>query len=449
MRPFKITALLVAAVLATSASAVGEDPGFPAVLNVRQRAETIARITKKRLDTVLPMAMRRAGFDMWIIVSREDNYDPVFNTMIPDNAWCPITQILVFHDPGPGKQIERMNISRTKMDELHASTWDYRAWDNEKRESQWDCLARIVKERDPRKIGINESDVIWAADGLTASLKTKLLSVIGPEYAARCSSAEPMASLWLQTLLPEDVELYERAVAISHAIIAETMSRKVITPGVTTTDDLVYHYAQRASDLGLPRAPWNWFAVKGRTAEMIERYGKNDKVIRPGDLIQCDVGLVYLRYWTDHCEWGYVLKPGETDAPEGFKKLMAEGNRLQDIFRGEFQTGRTGNEMLAAILKKAKEQGIGKPKIYSHSIGYYAHEPGPLVGLPWEQANTGKRGDVRLVPNSTLTAELSVAGPVPELGGQELNMALEQIMLFTEEGTRFLDGRQTRFHLVK
>ena len=56
---------------------------------------------------------------------------------------------------------------------------------------------------------------------------------------------------------------------------------------------------------------------------------------------------------------------------------------------------------------------------------------------------------MKLVYNSTFTAELSVTYPIPELGGKELRMGLEQIIVFTKDGTQFLDGHQTKFHIVK
>jgi hypothetical protein len=128
---------------------------------------------------------------------------------------------------------------------------------------------------------------------------------------------------------------------------------------------------------------------------------------------------------------------------------MAEGNRLQDVYCGEFKTGLTGNQLLANILNKARDNGIPKPRVYSHSLGYFLHEPGPLIGLPWEQVNNPGRGDVRLVPNSTFVVELSVTAPVPEWGGKELRLSLEQDIVFTGERTYFLDGRQTSFHIIK
>jgi Xaa-Pro aminopeptidase len=192
-----------------------------------------------------------------------------------------------------------------------------------------------------------------------------------------------------------------------------------------------------------------FITIRGRHPQDVEKYGKADKVIRPGDLLHCDVGLKYMRYNSDHQEMAYVLKLGETDVPETFKTMMAEANRLQDIYCSEFKAGLTGNEMLANMLKKAKEHGVPKPRIYSHSLGYFLHEPGPLIGLPWEQVKELGRGDVKLVLNSCFTAEMSVTMPVPEWGGQEFRLPLEQDVAFTKDGVHFLDGRQTMFHLIK
>lgn len=442
-------ALLLAAGLLAGAAAA-QYAGYPDTLTYRQRFDLANRITRLRLDKLLPRAMREAGIDMWLIVCNEDNLDPVFKTMIPYNWWCPITQILVLYDPGPGREVERLNLSRTDMLGLHANAWDWRAWDREKSESQWACLARIVRERGPKRIGINESDVIWGADGLTVTLKNKLAETLGPATAARFVPAEKAAILWLETLLDEEFEPFERGAAIAHAIMAEALSSQAITVGVTTTDDLVAFCHQRALGLGLTLEACT-FGIWGRDPKRVAEFGKEDKVIRHGDLVHTDLCLIYLDYHTDFQEWGYVLKPGETDAPETFQRIMDEGNRLMSVFGDELWrgAGRTGNQLLARILARAKAEGIQGAKVYSHSLGHYLHEPGPLIGLPWEQADTGARGEVPLVTNSAFAAELSVAYPVPEWDGATLRFALEQDVVIRPEGPVFLDGRQTRFHLVK
>ncbi|MGQ9730616.1 MAG: M24 family metallopeptidase [Candidatus Zipacnadales bacterium] len=260
-------------------------------------------------------------------------------------------------------------------------------------------------------------------------------------------SAETAATRWLATLTDEEIVLYEQVAAIAHAILGKCFSRQAITPGVTTTEDLEWYYWQCVADLGLEVSFRPFFNTRRSEANR-ERFGAADRTIRPGDLIHSDVGLKYLRLNSDHQQWAYVLLPGETDAPPGMKALLAEANRLQDVFMSEFRQGLTGNELLNNILTRARREGIPNPRVYSHSLGYYLHEPGLLIGLPWEQEGCPGRGDVKLEHNYTFTMELSVAGPVPEWNDEEIRLGLEEDVVFAADGCRCLDGRQTEFYVV-
>ncbi len=412
----------------------------PNILPVREQARVVNDLLRARFERLLPAVMRETDFDMWIIVCNEDNYDPIFNTMIPWECWAPILQMMVFYDNGD--EVERINISLTDMGTLMTTVWNLNDPDD-----QWMRLRQIVEERAPRRIGINQSDVIWAADGLTASLKARLVDTLGPDLAGRLESAEPMAIRWLETRIPEEIELYHHACAVGHWLMKTCFSREVITPGVTTIEDLRWWYWQTATDLGLPLS-FPAFFRRIRSQEMQLRWGQNDVVIRHGDLLHCDVGVKYLRLLTDHQEMAYVLHPGETDAPEGLRHGIRETNRLQDVFTATWQQGLSGNEILARALDHAHTAGIHEPKIYSHSLGYLLHEPGPLMGLPWEQVNCPGRGDVVMNFSTVYTVELSATYPVSEWGDQEVRFALEQDALFTEGGVTYLDGRQTALHLI-
>jgi len=438
---------LAAAPIASAARAPKQTA--PSVLSVRERAAVVHKIVQKRLDTLLPRMMRETGFDMWIVACNEDNLDPVFETMIPLENWNPITQILVFYDRGTDKGVERINISRTDTQGLFQNGWNAAAFDAKKGEGQWEALGRIVRERNPRRIGLNEGEIQWAAGALTTALKKRIVEALGPELVTRIASAEPLVTLWGETLLEDEIEIQERAAAISHAIIAEMFSSRTITVGQTTAEDLRYFYWQRVTDLGLRVSFSPSVSIRYRSPETLAKYGKDDKAIRPGDMLHCDVGIKYMRWNSDHQEVAYVLKAGESDAPEGLRKLMSEGNRLQDVYCAEFKTGLTGNQLLGRILGKAREVGIPGPRVYSHSLGLFLHEPGPLIGLPWEQVNNPGRGDVTLVPWSVFVVELSVTGPLPEWGGMDVRVPLEQDIVFTGEKAIFLDGRQTAFHLVR
>jgi Xaa-Pro aminopeptidase len=256
-----------------------------------------------------------------------------------------------------------------------------------------------------------------------------------------------LVTRWLATLTDGEIEVYEHVVSVAHHLIAECYSRNTIVPGVTTIEDLQWAYWQRCADLGLSVSFKPFFnLVRGRANT--DRYGPDDRVIRAGDLIHCDVGIRYLRLNSDHQQWAYVLQAGENDAPEGFRELMAAGNQLQDLYMAEFVHGISGNELLQRILKRARDAGLPQPRVYSHSLGLFLHQPGPLIGLPWEQEACVGRGDVKLGHNNCFTMELSVRGPVPEWGGQEVTFGLEEDVAFTSGGCRLIGGRQTGFHLI-
>jgi hypothetical protein len=414
---------------------------LPAVLPVREQARIVNQLLAKRFDTLLPRFMREANIDMWLVICHEDNHDPVFRTMIPWQSWTPILQILVFFDTGT--HVERINLSRTNMQGLMPPS----PWSPLSELDQWECLRQVIVDRNPRRIGINQSEIIWAADGLTATLKDKLFNILGSDLAALCVSAEPLTIRWLETRLPEELALYEQVNALAHALIAITYSRRVITPGVTTTEDMEWAYWQMVANLGLNVSFKPYYRLF-RSEKERGRWGKDDNVVRPGDMLHCDVGIHYLRLTSDHQQLAYVLPPGETEAPAGLRAGMSEANRLQDVFTRSWEIGQSGNAILARSLASAHSAGISDPKIYSHSLGHYLHEPGPLMGLPWTQSDIPGRGDVLMNLYTAYTVELSIEQPVPEWEGQGVRFMLEEDAAITPEGVHYIDGRQREFYLV-
>ncbi len=414
---------------------------IPSVLPMRDRARVIQANLEARLSRVLPEAMRESGIDMWIILCQEDNLDPVYTTLIPMDAWCPILQMLVFHDRGEAG-VEGINISGTDTKGLY--THPYRG---QKPEEQWPILMDLIRERDPQRIGINVGSVQWAAGGLTHNLYRQLVERLPEGFGDRLVSAEPLAARSLATLTPQDVETFRHVVAVAKAIIARCYSREAIEPGLTTTTDLEWFYWQTCADLGLDVSFRPFFTIHRSPAACAE-HDPSDRVIRPGDLLHCDVGIRYLRLNSDHQQWAYVRRDGEADAPPGVHAVFRSVHRLQDIFMAQFCRGITGNELLARILAHARASGVPEPRVYSHSLGYFLHEPGPLIGLPWEQERCEGRGDVMLDYGQAFTMELSVTDVVPEWNGIRLRMSVEEDVVFTEEGCSLIGPRQERLHIV-
>ncbi len=130
------------------------------------------------------------------------------------------------------------------------------------------------------------------------------------------------------------------------------------------------------------------------------------------------------------------------------KDALVKGNRLQDILLGEMKEGLTGNQILAAALKRAKDEGL-RPSIYTHPLGVHGHAAGPTIGLWDKQGGVPGDGDYPLYPDTVFSIELNVVDAVAEWGGQDVQIALEQDAVFTRAGVRFLDRRQTELILVR
>jgi hypothetical protein len=415
---------------------------FPQILPVRKQDQIIFEILKKRLDRILPSAMREANVDMWVIICQEDDYDPVFKTLIPMNTWAPILQMLIFFDRGEVDGIEKINLSMTDTRGLYSQPWK-----GFHHEEQWVLLAKLIKERNPKRIGMNIGKINWASGGLTHNLYIQLINSLPEMIVKRIVSAEEVCTRWLMTLLPEELDLFRHVAKIGHQLITNIYSSQTIIPGVTTTEDLEWAYYQLSVDYGLELAFKPFYRII-RSEKMKKSFPTEDKIIRKGDLLHCDVGIRHLRLNCDNQEWAYVLRENEDDVPAGFKDLLEQNIRLQKIFMEEFFVGLTGNELLRNILERANKEGIPNPRVYSHSLGLYLHQPGPLIGLPWEQNKCEGRGDVRLMVNSCFTMELSIEDKVAEWDHQNVRLSTEQDVMFTEQGCELLDGKQTRFYLI-
>jgi hypothetical protein len=449
----QIVILVIAAILMPAALLAAEaEQGrviveTPSILSQRERVEPVNRILTERLEGLLPQLMRESGIDIWLVINREYAEDPVYLTLVPEPVFAARrTTMLVIRDPGEGEALERLTVSRYPLRNYYES-----AWEGGSDDEQWERLAEIISERDPRRIGINVSPHWAVADGLTAALHDRLRAALGPELSKRLVSAENLAVRWLETRSATELDVFAHVVALARSVISEAFSSRVITPGVTTTDDVAWYIRQRYADLDLPIwfMPYVNLQREGTVYEVdTPFFGESGVVIRRGDVLHTDVGITYLRLSTDTQEMGYVLRAGEADVPDGLKRALEVGNRWQDLLTREFVTGRTGNEILAKAQAAARAEKIVN-SIYTHPIGFYGHGPGPTIGMWDNQGPTPVRGDWKLYPNTAYAIEGDVKVAVPEWGGQLVQIKLEQSAVFDGERVRYLAGRQTKWHVVE
>jgi Xaa-Pro aminopeptidase len=418
------------------------------ILEEKDRAKLKDELLEDRFINLLPELMDKSEIDMWLLISREYNEDPVLKTMLPA-TWLNARRrtILVFYRNKEKNTLERLAVARYNIGKSIKS-----AWDKEKEPNQWNALSKIIKERNPKKIGINFSKHFPLADGLVKTDYDELQENLPPELSSKLVSAEKLAIAWIETRTEKELALFRDLVKITHDIIDETFSEKVIIPGETTTEDLVWFMRQKVTDLGLE----TWFHPTidvQRNTEVLKSHiesfskGKDEKIIQKGDLLHCDFGITYIGLNTDCQQHAYVLNKDEKEVPKFLKDAFQKGNRVQDILTSNMKSGKTGNLILSASLSQAKKEGL-IPSIYTHPLGKYGHSAGTTIGMWDSQNGVPFKGDYPLQKNTAYAIELNTTVTIKEWQ-KDIRIMLEEAGFFGDDVFEYVNERQTAIKPIK
>ncbi|MBM7804925.1 Xaa-Pro aminopeptidase [Geodermatophilus bullaregiensis] len=429
------------------------DPTRTVPLPLRQQADVRDRWLTQRLLDLMPGLMDRAGIDLWVVVGRENNEDPVLATLLPA-TWLSARRrvVLVLHRSDDG--VTPVAVSRYPVGQFLPG-WTPEDGDGLGGEqAQWAAVRRIVEQADPRRIGVDVSARCALADGLSVAEHGLLTEALGP-YAQRLVPAEDLVVGWLETRLPEEVAALDALNGLTDRVLVEALSPTGLTAGATTAADLAWAVHQRMADLGTP--PWFHPGVTVQRAGVPLRAHGDGGVelpavpqrapLAPGDLVTCDAGLTSLGLTTDLQRSAYLLRPGETAAPPGLQRAWAAGTRVQALTAAALRAGRTGNEVLADARAAAAAEGL-QAEVYSHPVGVHGHGAGPAIGRWDDQHGVPGDGDRVLHPDTVYALELAVRVPVPEWDGQCVRLGLEEAVVLTAEGTSSLGRPQRELLLV-
>jgi Xaa-Pro dipeptidase len=419
---------------------------LPKPLPVREQQAVRERWLKQRLDTMLLPMMRQQKIEMWIVTNEEFHPEPVVHHIAPPIPYQGRRDFFIFADRG-GNKLDRIALVRYPEEHLK---YFFEVLNPPGREIAA-TLRRVVEERDPKTIGLNIGGTRGATNGLSYEAHKFLLETLGQKYSARFVSAAPLIVEYMDTRLPDELEYYRTAVAITDILTQRAFSNEVITPGKTTAGDVRWWFLQQVNNLGLDV----WFQPDLRIQRQNQRSGKTQQflsvteesvVIERGDVIHIDCGINYLGLSTDWQKMGYVLREGETDAPDGLKRALTNTNRLQDALFKHIKPGAKGFEVYEATMADMKAQGI-EAMIYSHSVGTQGHALG--ASIDFRRPTTGTSQEPSFREGSYTSIELNTSTPVPEWGGQKVTVMMEDDAYLTKDGMKWFRPRQTAFYLIR
>ncbi len=406
--------------------------------NVKERCSLQDEILRERLHCLMPRLMEECGVEMWVVISREYNEDPLFPTLTPaleKNAGR--TTCLVFTLDRDG-HFDALNVSRPnpRFDGFYTQAMN-------RGDDVFQALNRLIAQRKPSRVHVNVADACAMADGMSKNLCDHLR--LATNGSVPLVSAEEIAVRWIETRTARELALYPQIYKPMMDIVDQVFSADFIVPGVTTTTDVEWAVSQRVNDLGLDC----WFSPDVD----LQRQGGGDfrlfdEVIQPGDIVHCDVGLVYLGLRTDTQRNVYIGRKGERAIPQGIRRAYETGCRFQDIVRENFVAGRTGNQILRAALDQAGREHI-QAMCYCHPIGPFGHSAGPCVGLFDNQKYVPGHGDYVLHDDTCHALELNITQAIPEWNGQNACMMLEETIAFTGGETRFMDDKRDVLRFIE
>ena len=311
----------------------------------KQNYEVMKLIRQEKLDLILPGAMRDNNVDMWIHVVESGRMDPLaldLGGWTEYRAWEPVSYY-IFTDRG-GDRIERIILGGEDVDGLY----DFEGSGND--------LLALVTERNPEVIAVNMSESLGIANGLSHISYLRLVNALGEKFAQRLTSAENVITDFRVRRVQREIAAVSHALELQRQVMEAALKR--IKPGISTPEDIGWWAADQllaqgigpsyqAATLFLPYMPFTYMPEE-TAGGVFER----------GSFIMWDMGVGYLNFGTDIKRYGYVLKEGEKDIPQGLKHAWERGKKAREILKKTIKVGRTAGETHDAIVETLEAAGF-------------------------------------------------------------------------------------------
>ena len=410
----------------------------------RRRWEMQRQIRLDKFEQVLPAAMRAHGIDMWIVAVKENHREPLWEDL--GRGYVSGIGYYVFTDRG-APRIERAALGPDGYMVEESGAYDIFA--------PASTLAAFVKARNPKRIGVNMSDEIGPADGLSYAMHAHLVKTLGPAFATRLVSAERLVSEFRSRRVASEIVAFGEAAGIAVVLTERALSNEVITPGRTTLEDVAWWLQDRLLERGL-ESEFDMPSVYITGPEGIAAVS-NARIIQPGDVLMIDWGVRLMNFGTDVKRVAYVLKAGETTPPASIQAAFDKALAVRAVLKSAIKPGVRAHATMKAMDAALRAAGYGviefnKPGaddktdvVYGfHPVGNTGHDIGPSL-TTWQPLQS----TFELYPQHIFSFEYFAYTPIAEWGGKKLRIPIEDDAILMEQGIQFLHSANYRLLVVK
>jgi Xaa-Pro aminopeptidase len=410
----------------------------------RRRWEMQRQIRLDKFDQILPLAMRHAGIDMWIVAVKENHYDPLWEDL--GRGYVSGIGYYVFTDRGRDR-IERAALGPSGYLLEQSGAYDLVAAAS--------TLQAFVRDRNPKRIGVNMSHEIGPADGLSYTMHQHLVKTLGEPYASRLVSAETLVSEFRSKRVAAEIVAFGEAAGIAIQLAERALSNEVITPGTTTLEQVAWWMQDRLLERGLG-SEFDMPSVYITGPEGIAATS-NAHIIQPGDVLMIDWGVQLMNFGTDVKRVAYVLKPGEIVPPKSIQNAFDRALAVRDVLKKAIKPGVRSDETMKAMDDALRGAGYGviefnRPNaddktdvVYGfHPVGNTGHDIGPSL-TTWQPLQR----TFTLHLQHMFAFEYFAYTPIAEWGGKKLRIPIEDDAILMEHGIQFLHPANYRLLVIR
>jgi Xaa-Pro aminopeptidase len=411
----------------------------------RARWERLCQIRQDKFDLILPEAMRENEIQMWIVVQKEGHNDPLYEDL--GRGYTGDTGYYIFTDRG-GDRLERAAFGISGGMLTGCPVYDRVAGSVD--------LRAFVAERAPRRIGVNMSERIGAADGLSHTSYLHLVSALGEPYAERLVSAEKLVSDFRSRRVASEIVAFGEAADLTRRIWDRALSNEVITPGVTALEDVAWWIQDRILERGLQSA-FDMPSVYITGPDGIEAVS-NARIVQRGDVVMIDGGICHLNMCPDVKRIAYVLREGEGAAPASIQHAFDQAVRVREVMRATLRAGRTAAQAVDEMNRAIESAGFRVMEEFNrpyggsttdviavaHSVGNLGHGVGPSAAF-----FNPLRMTYEIRPGNMFSVEFFAYTPIPEWGDRKLRVPFEDDAIVTERGVEWLYPVKDRLLLIR
>jgi Xaa-Pro aminopeptidase len=279
--------------------------------------------------------------------------------------------------------------------------------------------------------------------------------VLGP-FGERLVSAERFVSDFRSTRTASEIAAFAEAGEISREIAERAFSNEVVTPGVTTLEDVAWWMSDEQLRRGL-ESSFDMPSVYVTGPEGIVATS-TDRVIQRGDLLMIDWGVGFLDFYTDMKRVAYVLREGETEPPPGVRHAFERAVQVRDVMKTAIRPAATARDALDATWRAIEAAGFNRVEfnqpsadpsvtdvvIGPHSVGNWGHGIGPSLAF----FNPTRLG-YELRPGTLISVELFAYTANPEWNDAKIRIPLEDDAVVTERGVEWLYPVNRRILVIK